>query len=700
MIKKIIYILTILIAFMISSLSYTFITEIDSCNIGAIPDYITIQEKKNVAYFYLNFDGDIRQGVNKLLKYCQDNNQSMVMIHSYNDAGTTYINWYLLSQNANDLKGLKVDKRKDINFSKYDKKEYYTTDTNDNKSMGKLVNIDPDYYNDAPYQYSLYNMNGIEEVIKNNNNQIALQLYSNNKEALVNDMSEIFKEANMTYRDVTEGYAPAQIESVSNEEGNKVKKLLIISSVLIVLLLILYVLRLKRTIMIKRLNGLSILKIMQSEFLVFFISEVFIFTISLLGFMYLKTGAITIFNINYYNLFIPYTLLFIVLLLLFFVIIYISIYYTTHLKYLKTQYKIRDFLQFNAVIKIIIICLLITPLTSLITDMKDNFIEYRVFRNNKDTIENLAYIDSNLFLPSKTELVFNYLNENGGIYIDFQTYANNTTKALHEILEDVDEEDIKEIAIDYPYIFANANYLKEHHLKDENGKMINLSKYKDDIILVPQQYKNEDIQKIMFGRNLKIVYIQNSDEYMNYQLTEPYYLSNPVIRLVTHKTDDSDLTNMNIDIHNKSIKAYQEELRKLSGETVCVNKYSSLINYMIRTMKNNLMEIIFTLGIYIIFIIIFVFQLIYLYLNENQMRYSLQYMFGFDFMERYQDFISCTFITYIIVFIVGILILRIKFIPLMIFVLMSLMFELIVQLLSIKRFENKNIANILKGEVY
>ena len=67
-------------------------------------------------------------------------------------------------------------------------------------------------------------------------------------------------------------------------------------------------------------------------------------------------------------------------------------------------------------------------------------------------------------------------------------------------------------------------------------------------------------------------------------------------------------------------------------------------------------------------------------------------------LDQLIQYFSFPFVRY--AFIVGILILRIKLIPLMIFVLMSLMFELIVQLLSIKRFENKNIANILKGEVY
>lgn len=138
MIKKIIYVLTLLIAFMTSSLSYTSITLIDDCYIGAIPDYVTIQEDTDILYFYLDFQGDIKAGIDRILRYCQDNKQTIMMISSFNNAGTNYINWYFYSQNRNDLDGLKIKKQQDIDFSQYSEKMYYTTNRKAKKVLDNL----------------------------------------------------------------------------------------------------------------------------------------------------------------------------------------------------------------------------------------------------------------------------------------------------------------------------------------------------------------------------------------------------------------------------------------------------------------------------------------------------------------------------------------------------------------------------------
>lgn len=543
-------------------------------------------------------------------------------------------------------------------------------------------------------------MNSIDEAIKNNDNKIAMQLYTNNTEKLLNDMSILMKEANISFQNVTEGYSPAQIKVVNNEKMEKLFMMFILSITLIVLLLMIDILKMKRTIMIKRLNGLSILKIIKSEYLFFFISEMIFFIVALIGSMYLMTGKINVYNANYYDLVKPFLMIFIIFLILFFVVIYVFVYFTTHLKYLKAKYQIKNIVQMNVILKVVVICLLVTPLTSLIADIKEDMTSYKVFVDNQEMIENMAYIDGNLSSVSKTYEVFDYLNQNDGIYVDFQTYAYNTSQYLKEVLSDVDDEDIAEMAIDYPFIFANANYLDKHHIQDENGHVLDLHQYKEDIVLVPKQYKNEDIKKIMFGRDLEIIYIQNTDEYLNYSLQSPYYLSNPVIRLITHKTDDVQITNMNLDISYKSVEDYQKEFFQLTGDSVNIIKQSSLIYYLIRNVKNNLQDTAFTLVIYIIFMMIFIYQTTYLYLNENQKSLSLMYMYGLSFKERYQELFIYTFMTYGILLLIGLCFLHLDFGSLLLFVLISLLFELLVQLSMIKVFENKNIVNILKGEVY
>lgn len=705
MIKKLIYLLTIINVFVMSLLSYTSIISLDDCHIGAIPDHITIQEKNKVLYFYLDFNEDITKGIDEILNYCQAKRQTIMMISSYNKSGTHYVNWYLYSQNKNDLKGLKIIKQKDIDFSKYDTKQYYSTNKKDIDSIGQLVTIDFNYYDNAPDQYTLNNMNEICKVIKNNDNKIAMQLYSNNPENLLNDMMHIFQNENIACNNVTDGYYPAQIETVNDEKMKKLNILFILSTILIVLLLIIYILKLKRTIMIKRLNGLSVFKIMLSEFGIFMFNEIIIFIVSLLIFMYLKAGDLSIYNANYYELSFNFIGIFLGLMMIFLIVIYIFICKTTHLKYLHSNYRINKIAEINVLLKVVIICLLVSPLTSLISNVKDSIISYKVFYDNRETISNLAYINGGFSSVSKEYEIFDYLMQHGGIYVDFQMYANNNTDFLKEIFaaDDISDEEIAEMAIDYPFIFANANYLNNHHIKDENGKIIDLYQYQEDVILVPEKYKNENIKKIMFGRDLKIIYIKDTDKYVNYKLETPYYLSNPVIRLVTHKTDDAKIQFMNLDLTSKSIKEFQNEILQYIGVdnlSIDIVKQSSKIDYLIRNTKDDLIEAIFILSIYIVFLMIIIYQTTYLYFNEKQMNLSLQYIYGYSFKERYQELFVYSFMTYFITILIGLIILKFDFGSLLLFSFSSLVIELFIQLLLIKSFENRNIVSILKGEIY
>lgn len=700
MIKKGIWIITIFISIILGYLSFVNMETVQYYQLGAIQDYISIQENKETIMLWSQFqEGYQQEGVNSVVDYCQNHNLTMLLVAGDNKGGIHFSDYYLYTQQSDILNGLNfTNKRQSIDFSQYNTHEYYTTYQDDQEYQGLMVTVNKEFFNNFYNQYRIHNFYKVEDIIKDKGNQISLFIYSNHRESLLNDMNDVFLKGHVSYQDLTDGYSPAQLIDIHQENNMNMIKIMVILIFIVGLLLILYLMKLKRQIIIMRLNGLSILRIMQKKLGGFLFVELIVFITSLLICMFINAGKLDSYNREYYQLFIKYFVMFVGLIIVLCIMIYIFIYINMHLKYLKKEYQIKHFAEINVFLKVVIISLLMFPFIEMIETSKDSIIQYKGIMDNKDLIDQSAYFDSDLDTSETTEEVFNYYLKNGGFYIDFDYYQNHTREYLLEVTPEKYHDEIDEMAIDYPFLLANANYLKNQNIKDENGNILDLSKFQEDVLLVPKEHKKKNLKKIMEDKDYQIIYVEKIGNCFNIKLNQPYYLSNPVIHLVTHKSDRTRLYYMNLLIKDKSIQDYQNEVKQMTNETVEMFSNEVISSVNINSIQKTLQETLSIIILYITLISILIYQITYIYISENQMSIALSYMNGCSYKERYKELYMYSTITYLSIFVIGIVILKGYFLDILIFNILGLGFELIVLYCFIKKFESSNIANILKGE--
>lgn len=700
MIKKGIWVITIFISIMIAYLSFTNMENVQYYQLGAIQDYISIQEEKETMMLWSQFqNGYQEEGVQSLIDYCKEHDLTMVMVAGDNKGGVHFSDYYLYTDRLDILDGLNfIDKDCTIDFSQYNTHQYYTTYQNDTDNQGLMVTVNKEFFTDFYNQYSIHNFYKVVDVIKNKGNKISLFLYSNDKENLLNDMNSTFSKGHISYEDLTGGYAPAQLLDIHKENNINLIKVMVVLVVIMGLLIGIYLMKLKREIMIMRLNGLSLLKIMKMKLGYFVFIELGVYLLALIISMYINAGTLQSYNVNYYQLIIKYFIIFLVLLVGLLIIIYMFIYFNTHLKYIKKHYQIKHFAEINVILKVVIISLLMLPLIEMIETSKDSIMKYNGINDNKELIDHSAYFDTDLKTSEATEEVFDYYVKNGGIYVDFDYYQNHTKDYLLQVIPENHHDEIDDMVIDYPFVIANANYLNNRNIKDENGKALDLSHFKEDVLLVPKEHKNKNLKKVMNEKRYEIIYVEKIGSCFNLKMQQPYYLTNPVIHLVTHKSDDTRLYYMNVLTIDKSIQDYQDEVKEMTQEKAEMRSSETSSSIIIAEIEKTIQDTSAIIILYILLITILIYQMIYLYLSENQMNLALSYMNGYSYHERYQMLYMYTFITYLSIFVIGIFVLRISFIDVIIFNMFGLGFEILVLTWFVNRFERMNIANILKGE--
>ena len=356
------------------------------------------------------------------------------------------------------------------------------------------------------------------------------------------------------------------------------------------------------------------------------------------------------------------------------------------------------FIEGTVLLKVLVIGLILPHFITMSSDIIKSINNYYSIHNNWDLINNLAYFDTEFDSSETSDYIFNYYLENGGLYVDFDFYTSRQRDYLRSVTPEEYWNQQEESVIDYPMIYANANYLEDHMIKDISGDIIDLKSFNKDVLLVPQKYKNKDLNKAMYSQEREIVYIQDSGSYVNLKLSEPLNLTNPVIHLVTQKTSEVMLQHyLFLPIQNKSISDYRSEIKNMNQVDANIKKYNVASSHL-KDSETQIKETLLIFVVYIVFMVTLIYQSVYLYIYENQLRISLAYMNGYSQMERYRELSLYIPLTYFFILLLGIFIFHIAIIPLVLFCLLSLFIEILTHYIMIRRFESKNIAAILKGE--
>ena len=303
MIKKIIYLLTIIIAIAIVNLSYYSINDNDYFKIRAVQDYIALKQSSQTIALWTYFDkSKIDQNLTTLIQYCEENQITMLMQKESNDEGISIMDFYVYGNDNSLFDTLKLNKNEEVDFSNITTDQYYTTRSHEERSSGTLLTIQENFFETSLDQFRIHNMANVKNAIEQNDNEINVCVYLHDREASYNQLMSMLKTEGISAEDMAGGYAPAQLKILEGENVQRVQSILVLSTVLIGLLLAVYFLKSKREMMIKRLNGVSILNIIVHKMGMFFFINIFIFGLTLFLTTLLICGSIHYTNKDLYEL--------------------------------------------------------------------------------------------------------------------------------------------------------------------------------------------------------------------------------------------------------------------------------------------------------------------------------------------------------------------------------------------------------------
>lgn len=694
MVKKIIYILTIICSIVLGMESYDAIRHNDFNNTQGVTEYISIQENKSYKFIYLQSKNDATKSFYEIIKFCNQRNIDFVVRSEEDDYRGLRVTNYVYTKKKNLFSKLKIVNYQDIDFSDIKSNQYYTTDINDKNNKGILRTIDEHYFDDGS-QFTIKNMHETDKIIKMLKSSSGMCFFVNDKD--YNDLEKLFKENRIQYEDMTKGYSPVQIQEVKEERAEYLENILLSSVIIIGLLISVYLLKSNHKMMIMRLNGVSILKIIRIMILPFFIVELLLFSLGLYLTTYICAGFINQYNYDMYFSNIDMIVKFMALLFILGILIYIFIHFTSHLKYLKKNRDIKHYMELAILLKVVLIGIMLPQLITIVPREISSLSNCIALNVNRDYMSSLAFIYSLESSDGNTEAFNMYIN-NEGVYADFDYYTWNQEDYLKESVEERYWYQLEDIVLKYPMIYANANYLENKKIYDENGHELNLKSYDEDVLLVPRRYAGENLKPAMYSKELKIIYIKDNGIFYNIMPRSPYYLMNPVIHLVTKKSEEVKIDYLYLPITHKSIAEYQKEIKQAISENPDIKDNKDSIESTIETMKEDFYKDSMVMFMYMSILLIVIYQSVYLYINENSKKLALGYMFGYSKKERYFELFIYIPLTYIILALVGIVILKLGIKNLIIFIAMSLLIESLVYYVLISRFENRNISNILKGE--
>ncbi len=674
--KRLLCIIVGILAFLMVFMSFNEININQGTNLHLIEQNVAKSNGDNV-YFVSIYDED-KSLINDLVDFGNNHKVSYFISDSYKDDACLYTIFdnYIFSSDKDILDIYDIETKDVIDFSKLSNKYYSSED--DNNSSGKIRILDNGFF-DRNLEIHRFKSLGSYD----GTGLIYFRIVC--KEATFNEFSEWISERyNLT--DNTEGMSKAITYEDHEVVSNQVKELLQIGIFLFAVIMAIIVIKKQRAYMIQRMMGISAFRIELKEFgglFVFLVVDfIVVCAISFLVLCKENSASKTAFMFDI----IGFTGLFVLVLLLVWLLIGIFIKAVSSIKYLNTNQSFNKLFYIQAIIRVIVTVILITPIMQSIDNVKPFISNYWAVKDMKDKIANMYSLE---YIPDESREIYNdYYDQ--AYYSNFSSYYGNY-RLLEE--EDTSEEDV----YPYPFIRVNDNYLSDYDdIYDLDGNKLDLNDFKNNTLMVPEDFKDGDLSMYLIS-NEDIVYIKNTGKYYNYKLEEPFVLTNPIIYLEREYSFETEI--QSYFFKTDDIKELQDELSiysKIDGDMKLIST-----QYRYDYFNSNLYQEVIELGllilVYVIMLVILIIQAVLVYFNEHGKLIGISYSLGRSMFRRYLDLLIVDCISYAGIFIAG-YILKVKSDYLMIFLGLLLLGDILISFSYSRYLEKQKLVPLLKGE--
>ena len=634
--------------------------------------------------------------VGKLMDFSNENNIDIIAQKSKITATNQNTeSFFIYTDNYSINKDLFIDNKSVINFKDLNEKGYYSTDIHDNYRKGTLRLLSDRYRNDnnsSIIEIKPFHQYRNEEDIENDS--VFITFYTNNPSEVKSKVISVFK-----------GISPDLFITFDCEynlqQYNSIPlslKLTVSTIGIILLLLTCTINKNMKNISIRKLHGNSIIQIISNLFGTFFIESIAVFIVGILvsyGLMINEVSPMT-YNImkNLSIVIVIFILSYIVLTLL--IYIYIKILSTTlTLKKRQINYTL---ININLVIKLMLMILIISPfLTIMINGYNSTKSLYDISEyHDRDkfmySIDNIIFNNDLEFHNEASKKIFKVANEEGAIYI-------NTYDIMNDYYIGVD---VNSIAYT-PFLIANKEYLNECAIDKEKLKELDIDSIYENVILMPENRKGSNIVKVSQMSNIynaKIIDVHSGMEYYKPNLYCDYLDSifkDPIILLIDEPIDNLNVTFPYLYFSDKDKMKSALDTIGLKDRYYFCNADNTTEKFIKEHTKNISITIVTTI-FYTFILLVFLYQSVYLYMEETKRMISVQYVLGHGKLSRYSEIIVMNLAPHAFLFMISILFLSIPTKLIFTFCVTFMLIEFLFMVYMIKKFERNTVIVVLKGE--
>lgn len=634
--------------------------------------------------------------VDKLMKFSDDNNIDIISQKTEITATNQNTSSFFIYTNDFIInKDLFVKGSTEIDFKDLNEDGYYSTDIHDCDRTSTLSLLSEKYINgDDNYIIEVKPFHQYKDEIDIGNDAIYVTFYTSDFTELKSKVTSSFSSINPNF------LIPSDFHS-DLPEANSISlslKFIAITIGIILLLLTCTINKNMKNISIRKLHGNSIVQIISKLFGAFFIESIVVFIVGVAisyALMVKEVSPMTYTIMKNLSFVIAvFILTYIMLTLL--IYIYIKILSTAlALKKRQINYTL---ININLVIKLMLMILIISPFLNIITSG---------YNSTKSLYDINKYHDRNKFMYSINNIIFNndieyyndaskkifeVANENDAIYIDTQGILSDYFSGV----------DVNSIAYT-PILIANKQYLKDCVIDKEKLKALNIDSIDGNVILMPENRKSSNSVKVSQMSNVynaKIIDVSSGVEYYKPNLYCNYVGSifkDPIILLINESIENVNVTFPYIYFSDKDKMKSALDGAGLKDRYEFCNADSSVQSF-IEGHSKNIGKAIVTIVFYTFILLVFLYQSVYLYMEETKRLISLQYVLGHGKISRYSEIIVMNLAPHVFLFMISVLFLSIPIKLILTFCAAFMLIEFLYMVYMIKKFERNTVVVVLKGE--
>lgn len=373
---------------------------------------------------------------------------------------------------------------------------------------------------------------------------------------------------------------------------------------------------------------------------------------------------------------------------------YVYIRYTSSAMYLKRKSTYKMLLYGNLAVKILIFILVITP---LLTKLESGYRSFRDvnYRERKHDADLYRY-NVSLDIPMSD---FDRIMKMFGDAFEISEKENAVLADFSDAdLSLFEEFDVELAPNTVSSIVVNTEYLKDYKILREDGTALDLETLQGNTMLVPLELKGKPFITISQKEYPK-VYVEFQDSFYNPDISKrDHFKVNDPIVFYMKEYDASGMQTLYGAVYYSDLEGLRESFDEAGyGDALRVTDLRPVYDFYMGEYKQEALESLYIFVLYLSVVLILLYEIIYLHLEEKRQLISIQYLLGKSYGERYRNLYLMSLVSYAVLIPYSLIFLKVSTVSLLVLFSILILLEMILVSGLIKRFESADMVKTIKG---